>query len=70
MRSLELNNSKKGGIMAVNVDTSKCTGSGECIDTCPVEALSLENGKAVVDEDECIDCGACVDACPNGALSL
>lgn len=56
--------------MAVNVDTSKCTGSGECIDTCPVEALSLENGKAVVDEDECIDCGACVEVCPNGALSL
>ncbi len=55
--------------MAVNVDKGKCTGSGECVDVCPVEALSLEDGKAVVN-DECIDCGSCVDVCPNGALSL
>ena len=55
--------------MAVNIDKAKCTGCGDCVDVCPVEALSLENGKAVVN-DECIDCGVCVDECPSGAFSL
>jgi ferredoxin len=59
----------KGGIMAVNIDKGKCTGCGDCVDVCPVEALSIENEKAVVN-DECIDCGACVNTCPNDAISL
>ena len=55
--------------MAVNINKSKCTGCGDCVDVCPVEALSIENDKAVVN-DECIDCGVCIDECPSGALSL
>lgn len=55
--------------MAVNINKVKCTGCGDCVDSCPVEALSIENEKAVVN-DECIDCGVCVEECPNGALSL
>jgi ferredoxin len=56
-------------MMAVNIDKAKCTGCGDCVDVCPVEALSVENGKAVVN-DECIDCAACVNTCPNDALSM
>ena len=56
--------------MAVTIDKDKCTGCGTCVDTCPVEALKLENDKAVVDADTCIDCGTCVDDCPEGAISL
>ena len=55
--------------MAVNVDKEKCTGCGTCEETCPVEAIKV-NEKAEVDEENCIDCGACVDECPEGALSL
>ncbi|MBD3390847.1 MAG: 4Fe-4S dicluster domain-containing protein [Chitinivibrionales bacterium] len=55
--------------MAAKVDMAKCTGCGVCVDACPLEAISLENGKAVV-SDSCTGCGSCVDACPNGALSL
>jgi ferredoxin len=55
--------------MAVDINKAKCTGCGDCVDTCPVEALSVENGKAQVN-DECIDCGACVNACPSDAISL
>lgn len=55
--------------MAVNINKTKCTGCGDCVDVCPVEALSVENEKAQVN-DECIDCGACVNACPNDAISL
>lgn len=55
--------------MAIKIYKEKCTGCGDCVDVCPVEALSVENGKAVVNE-ECIDCGACVNMCKNEALSL
>ena len=55
--------------MAVNVNESKCTGCGECVPACPVEAISIENDKAQINDD-CIDCGACVSECPNDALSL
>lgn len=55
--------------MAVNINKAKCTGCGDCVDTCPVEALSIENDKTVVN-DECIDCGVCIDECPSEALSL
>jgi ferredoxin len=55
--------------MAISIDKKKCIGCGDCVDVCPVEALSIENEKAVVN-DECIDCGACVNTCPNDAISL
>jgi len=56
--------------MAAKIDTAKCTGCETCVGTCPVEAISMVNGKAKVDEDECIDCGACVDECPVEAIEL
>ena len=54
---------------AVKVDTEKCTGCGICVDICPVEAISLDNGVAVVDEGTCTACGLCVNECPNGAIA-
>ena len=56
--------------MAAKIDAKKCTGCESCVGTCPVEAISMVNGKAKVDEDECIDCGACVDECPVEAIEL
>ena len=56
--------------MTVKVDAQTCTGCGICIDVCPLEAISLNDDKAVIDEDECTECGLCVDECPNDAISL
>ena len=56
-------------IMAVKIDTDSCIACGACVDTCPVEALSVQD-YAVVNEDECIECGACTSSCPVDALSL
>lgn len=55
--------------MAALVNEEKCTGCGMCQNVCPVEAIELEDGKAVINDD-CIECGACVAECPNEAISL
>ncbi|MGB2783253.1 MAG: aldo/keto reductase [Atribacterota bacterium] len=49
---------------------SFCKGCGTCVNTCPNNALSLENGKAVVDHKLCILCGYCNPACPEFAIRL
>lgn len=41
-----------------------CIGCGACASTCPVGAISEENGVYVINPDECIDCGACQGGCP------
>ena len=56
--------------MAAKVDPDKCTGCGSCVEECPVTAISIEGGKAVVNADECVDCGACTSACKVEAIEL
>lgn len=56
--------------MSLNIDKSKCIGCGACVVECPVEALDLVDGIAVVDPEKCIECGKCVKVCPADALSL
>ena len=55
--------------MAAIVDKEKCTGCKSCIEVCPVDAIKIENDKAVI-SDECVECGACVNECPSEAISL
>jgi ferredoxin len=55
--------------VTAKVNTDECTGCGECVEICPVEAIKIENAKAIIG-DECIECGACLNECPNNALSL
>ncbi|MCK4668425.1 4Fe-4S binding protein, partial [Candidatus Dependentiae bacterium] len=45
-----------------------CVGCGVCVESCPVGAISLENGVAVIDMSNCIRCGICHDICPNDAV--
>lgn len=54
----------------VRVDTELCTGVGTCIDRCPMDALSMENGFAAVKLNRCIGCGLCVPVCPEDAISM
>ena len=40
-----------------------------CVGACPVSAISMQDGKALVDADSCVECGACVSTCPVSAIS-
>ena len=55
--------------MTARVDLNKCTGCAKCVEECPVDAIEIRNGKAIVG-DACVACGACVNVCPVGAISL
>ena len=50
------------------IDKDKCIGCGICIRQCPVNAISMKEGKAEIDMDKCIKCGKCHDVCPQEAV--
>lgn len=56
--------------MPAVVDVEKCEGCGDCVDVCPTEAITIEDGKAVINEEDCADCGACEPVCPTEAITL
>lgn len=55
--------------MVIHVNEQECSGCGLCVDSCPNQAIVL-NELAVVDREKCTGCGSCVDECPNEALQL
>ncbi len=40
-----------------------CIHCGECVKTCPVNALTIEAGKVVWDKEKCVDCDTCIKTC-------
>jgi ferredoxin len=51
-------------------DPRLCSGCGDCVERCQMEALSLPNGVAELEIERCIGCGLCVSACDTDALTL
>ena len=45
------------------VKTRVCTACGECIEWCPVSAISMKDDKAWIDSSICIGCGECLAVC-------
>ena len=61
------------------VDTEACTGCGQCVSVCPIEAVGLVSAhdpddprqrKARVDPEICLGCGVCAGVCPNGSMTM
>jgi ferredoxin len=50
------------------VKPADCIGCALCVSTCPVNAIELIDGKAVIDAAACIACGLCVGSCPTDAI--
>lgn len=58
------------------VREDKCISCELCVPICPVEAITMRNGKAHIDKFKCINCGLCTgrdpnlfDGCPVNAIS-
>ena len=52
-------------------DLNKCKGCKVCQveKACPIHAVSMKDGKAVIDTSECNHCGRCLEKCPFGAYT-
>jgi Na+-translocating ferredoxin:NAD+ oxidoreductase subunit B len=54
----------------VKFDPDSCSGCGICIDRCQMDALTVNEGKAILNPVRCIGCGLCVNTCRTGSLTL
>jgi hypothetical protein len=50
--------------------SQKCTGCGECVSVCQVEAITLVNKKSSIDGAKCIGCASCIAACRFEAIDV
>ena len=53
-----------------SVDHDNCTLCQACVSVCPMDALSLVEGKIILDVDTCLGCGVCVRNCSFDAFKL
>ena len=54
----------------VKVVSDECVGCETCVPVCPVEAITMQDDKAVIDQSLCTQCEACVSTCPVEAIKV
>lgn len=47
-----------------------CDGCGVCVQTCPLNAITMKEGKAEINPFMCTGCGACIPVCPREAIDF
>lgn len=58
-------------VVTLKLNADKCKGCGMCINVCPHEVFSMNDGKAqIADKDSCMECGACAKNCPFSAIEV
>jgi NAD-dependent dihydropyrimidine dehydrogenase PreA subunit len=56
---------------SVKVDTGKCNGCEECVNTCPVQVFEMADGKSnPSNASECVGCQSCINVCPTEAIEV
>ncbi len=51
----------------IYTEKTECQDCRKCVRNCPVKAIKVENGSAMIVPELCIACGTCVKLCPVGA---
>jgi len=54
----------------VRIEKEECIGCETCVPACPVNAISMVDGVAVIDPKTCTQCEACVPTCPVEAIKV
>jgi len=49
-------------------DPEACSGCEECVEVCPENAITMDDGNPIINDIMCSGCGACIPACPENAL--
>lgn len=52
------------------IDKDACSGCGICAERCPVDAISVTDGRAVIHKKVCLGCGVCKRFCPRKACKM
>ena len=53
-----------------SVEEGDCSGCGDCVERCRMDALAIEGDIVVQNAERCIGCGLCISVCPTEALRL
>lgn len=54
----------------LNYKTSLCSMCLNCVDICPTEAITHQDGHLDYDQDKCTNCGSCIIACPERVIAF
>ena len=58
---------------SIVIDEDKCTGCGDCVEYCHVDAIAVNPDSGVVeviDLEICIECHSCQQNCPQDAIKV
>ena len=58
------------GIEVAEVLSDTCMGCQICVAECPVGAIEMVDGTALIDPETCIGCGKCKEVCPVDAIKF
>lgn len=50
------------------VNKKECVSCRKCVKKCPVDAIDMLKGKALIIDEKCINCGKCIKICPVKAI--
>lgn len=61
---------RQHSVMNPKISRKKCTGCGVCVDWCPENIITIEDGKAKIEYRKCIGCGECLAVCRFNAVKF